>query len=37
MALELGGECTAFEADVTRETTLVAMVEAARLRWERRN
>jgi NAD(P)-dependent dehydrogenase (short-subunit alcohol dehydrogenase family) len=35
MALESGGECTAFEADVTREATLAAMVEAARQRWGR--
>ena len=27
MALKSGGECTAFEADVTREATLAAMVE----------
>jgi NAD(P)-dependent dehydrogenase (short-subunit alcohol dehydrogenase family) len=30
-----GGECVAFEADVTREATLQAMVEAARQRWGR--
>ena len=30
-----GGECVAFEADVTREATLKAMVEAARQRWGR--
>src|SRR5262249_44204649 len=30
-----GGECAAFEADVTRETTLAAMVAAARSRWGR--
>jgi NAD(P)-dependent dehydrogenase (short-subunit alcohol dehydrogenase family) len=30
-----GGECVAFEADVTREATLQAMVEAARARWGR--
>jgi NAD(P)-dependent dehydrogenase (short-subunit alcohol dehydrogenase family) len=30
-----GGECVAFEADVTKETTLAAMVEAARQRWGR--
>jgi NAD(P)-dependent dehydrogenase (short-subunit alcohol dehydrogenase family) len=35
MALKSSGECTAFEADVTREATLVAMVEAARQRWGR--
>ena len=29
------GECVAFEADVTREQTLAAMVEAARVRWGR--
>jgi len=29
------GECVAFEADVTREATLKAMVEAARQRWGR--
>ena len=35
MARQSGGECVAFEADVTKETTLAAMVEAARLRWGR--
>jgi len=30
-----GGECVAFEADVTREATLKAMVEAAQRRWGR--
>jgi NAD(P)-dependent dehydrogenase (short-subunit alcohol dehydrogenase family) len=35
MALQSGRECTAFEADVTREATLAAMVEAARQRWGR--
>ena len=30
MARQPGGECVAFEADVTKETTLAAMVEAAR-------
>ena len=30
-----GGECVAFEADVTKEKTLAAMVEAARQRWGR--
>src|ERR1700724_1713949 len=30
MARQAGGECVAFEADVTREATLKAMVEAAR-------
>jgi len=33
MARQSGGECVAFEADVTREATLAAMVEAARQRW----
>src|SRR6202030_1597547 len=35
MARQSGGECAAFEADVTREATLKAMVEAARQRWGR--
>jgi NAD(P)-dependent dehydrogenase (short-subunit alcohol dehydrogenase family) len=35
MARQSGGECVAFEADVTREATLAAMVEAARQRWGR--
>jgi len=35
MARQTGGECVAFEADVTREATLKAMVEAARQRWGR--
>ena len=35
MARQPGGECVAFEADVTREQTLVAMVEAACARWGR--
>jgi NAD(P)-dependent dehydrogenase (short-subunit alcohol dehydrogenase family) len=35
MARQSGGECAAFEADVTKETTLAAMVEAARQRWGR--
>src|SRR5580704_3969111 len=35
MAQQAGGECAAFEADVTREATLKAMVEAARQRWGR--
>src|SRR5580700_7248769 len=37
MARQAGGsgECVAFEADVTREATLKAMVEAARQRWGR--
>ena len=30
-----GGECVAFEADVTKEKTLAAMAEAARQRWGR--
>ena len=30
-----GGECVAFEADVTKEKTLAVMVEAARQRWGR--
>ncbi len=35
MAGQASGECGAFEADVTRESTLAAMVEAARQRWGR--
>ena len=35
MARQSGGECVAFEADVADETTLAAMVEAARRRWGR--
>src|SRR5580704_13141260 len=35
MARQAGGECAAFEADVTREATLKSMVEAARQRWGR--
>ena len=35
MARQAGGECVAFEADVTKEKTLAAMVEAARQRWGR--
>jgi len=35
MARRSGGECLAFEADVTNESTLAAMVEAARRRWGR--
>ena len=35
MARQSGGECLAFEADVANETTLAAMVEAARRRWGR--
>ena len=35
MVRQSGGECVAFEADVTREATLAAMFEAARRRWGR--
>jgi NAD(P)-dependent dehydrogenase (short-subunit alcohol dehydrogenase family) len=35
MTGQSGGECVAFEADVAKETTLAAMVEAARWRWGR--
>ena len=35
LARQSGGECLAFEADVANETTLAAMVEAARRRWGR--
>jgi NAD(P)-dependent dehydrogenase (short-subunit alcohol dehydrogenase family) len=35
MARQSRGECIAFEADVTREASLAAMVEAARVRWGR--
>ncbi len=35
MAQQGPGECVAHEADVTREQTLAAMVEAARMRWGR--
>ena len=35
MVRQAGGECVAFEADVTSEATLVAMVEAARQRFGR--
>src|SRR5215468_1319288 len=35
MARQSGGECVAFEADVTKEATLAAMVAAARERWGR--
>ena len=35
MARQADGECVAFEADVTVEATLVAMIEAARRRWGR--
>src|SRR5262249_5173457 len=35
MVRQSGGECVAFEADVTREATLAAMAEDARQRWDR--
>jgi NAD(P)-dependent dehydrogenase (short-subunit alcohol dehydrogenase family) len=35
MVRQSRGECVAFEADVTKEATLAAMVEAARQRWGR--
>src|SRR6201988_327126 len=35
IARQAGGECVAFEADVTKQATLAAMVEAARQRWGR--
>src|SRR6516165_3693626 len=35
MARQSGAECVAFEADVTKEATLAAMVAAARQRWGR--
>lgn len=35
IARHSGGECAAFEADVTKETTLAAMVEVAQRRWGR--
>ena len=35
MTRQSGGECIAFEADVTNEATLAAMVEAAQRRWGR--
>jgi NAD(P)-dependent dehydrogenase (short-subunit alcohol dehydrogenase family) len=35
MAQQSVGECLAFEADVANETTLAAMVEAARRNWGR--
>jgi NAD(P)-dependent dehydrogenase (short-subunit alcohol dehydrogenase family) len=35
MARRSGGDCVAFNADVADETTLAAMVEAARARWGR--
>lgn len=34
-AAKEGGECVAFEADVTREATLAAAIQAARARWGR--
>src|ERR1700676_2497935 len=34
-ARQSGGDCVAFEADVCREASLAAMVEAARRRWGR--
>jgi NAD(P)-dependent dehydrogenase (short-subunit alcohol dehydrogenase family) len=34
-ARRAGGECVAFEADVTRESTLAAAVQAAQSRWGR--
>jgi NAD(P)-dependent dehydrogenase (short-subunit alcohol dehydrogenase family) len=35
MARQSPGECAAFEADVTKETALAAMVEDAKKRWGR--
>ena len=35
MARRSGGECTAFEADVTNEATLAAMIDAAQRLWGR--
>ena len=35
MAAKEGGECVPFEADVTREETLAAAIEAAEARWGR--
>jgi NAD(P)-dependent dehydrogenase (short-subunit alcohol dehydrogenase family) len=35
MATKSGGECVAFQADVTRETTLAAAMAAAVERWRR--
>src|SRR5512137_2298795 len=35
MARKDGGECVAFQADVTREATLRAAIEAAHQRWGR--
>ena len=35
LARQGGGECVAFEADVTAESTLISMIDAARRRWGR--
>ncbi len=35
MVKQAGGECVAFEADVTKEATLAAAIEAAEKRWGR--
>ena len=35
LARQGGGECVAFEADVTAESTLTAMIHSARQRWGR--
>lgn len=35
MATKEGGECVPFAADVTKEETLAAAIEAARARWGR--
>ena len=35
MAKQSGGECVAFEADVTQESTLVTAMAAAQQRWDR--
>src|SRR5438094_9834302 len=35
MTRQSGGECIAFQADVTKEATLVAMIEATQRRWGR--
>jgi NAD(P)-dependent dehydrogenase (short-subunit alcohol dehydrogenase family) len=35
MAKRAGGECVAFEADVTKEATLAAAIAAAQKRWDR--
>src|SRR5579862_829176 len=35
MVREAGGDCIAAEADVTKETTLKAMIDAAHARWGR--